>query len=858
MRLSFILFFITTLLFSQEKTTVLENRIYHSVDAFVAHPNVKTLEKLNAEEKNFHPRTKPEWLAFVILKCNKAYYANQFGKTEAAIADYEKAWQVFRKNDLSGYDIVESCLQPLGNLYTLTGDYDNAEKTIIHYLYKAMGNGNPSQVYAATLNLSNVYQYTGRANLAVEFLSKTLKYERLTDTQQALLHNNLGNAFFASGSFVQAQKAFETSIKLLQKEGRQHETLANAYRNLAAIYAKKQELSTALSYMEKAQAQFANAPAKTPRKAAQFDHDRALLYFMQQDYRQAQQCVSKGFERLILGYAKAGKFLPQEKDLYAETVLPDLLDLQAELFLQRGKPTAALKSYDLAFHVEDLLQSGMVYENSKIINQLRNRDRTEKCIAIHYRLYQKDGKKNHLESAFLLAEKTKSAVLRMALAETESQSREEKMMAEQLQKWNTVILKEQQKLEKADLAKIHEAIGKQNGLMLKIKSQSAKKNSAAQDFNTNELYAKLGKDKATLVEYFYGNENIAVFTLKNHDIKLAFIENSKAIKPKLLSFVTLFGSPDAISANPLAYNQMAYNTYRMLQLPEKTKHKNLIIVPDGILNFLPFEALISQPTSQANFEKMNYLLRDFTIGYSNAAAFYLNAKPLQKQQENVLGVFPIFEKTDSELAFSKKEMENLQSRFDGKYLSAQQATFANFKSNAAHYSVLHLSTHADSGDWLQPATIRFFDQEIFYSDLYHLKIKPDLVVLSACETGIGKLYKAEGAMSVARGFQFSGAQNLLFSLWKVNDYTTSVLMEKFYANLKNGQSYLEASHDAKLGFLSDESVPNAKKSPYYWAAFVYYGTLETKKTTDYLTWICVFSVIIGLLLLWQFFRKWRP
>ena len=68
-----------------------------------------------------------------------------------------------------------------------------------------------------------------------------------------------------------------------------------------------------------------------------------------------------------------------------------------------------------------------------------------------------------------------------------------------------------------------------------------------------------------------------------------------------------------------------------------------------------------------------------------------------------------------------------------------------------------------------------------------MNINSHLVVLSACETGIGKLYKSEGAMSIARGFQFAGAQNLLFSLCKVNDYTTSVFMDLFYKNIKENQ-----------------------------------------------------------------------
>jgi CHAT domain-containing protein len=132
-----------------------------------------------------------------------------------------------------------------------------------------------------------------------------------------------------------------------------------------------------------------------------------------------------------------------------------------------------------------------------------------------------------------------------------------------------------------------------------------------------------------------------------------------------------------------------------------------------------------------------------------------------------------------------------------------------------------------------------------YSELYPLTINPNLVVLSACETGIGKLYKSEGAMSIARGFQFAGAQNLLFSLWKVNDYTTAVFMGDFYKYIKQNDSYFEANAKAKLDFLKNKNITNAKKSPYYWAAFVYYGSLKNKEKSNY--WIMGF-VIISMLI----------
>ena len=141
--------------FSQSNKT-LENKIYDAVEVFVANPTIKSLKKVEIAEKSFVVKSNAEKLALVILKCNVAFYQSQFGQTQKAISSYEKAWQLYEKNKLSNYDIVESCLKPLGNLYTIVGDYDNAENTIKQYFYIASIDKNSEQKAAAILNLSNV------------------------------------------------------------------------------------------------------------------------------------------------------------------------------------------------------------------------------------------------------------------------------------------------------------------------------------------------------------------------------------------------------------------------------------------------------------------------------------------------------------------------------------------------------------------------------------------------------------------------------------------------------------------------------------------------------------------------------
>lgn len=846
-----------------------EDKIYNAIDVFVANPSAKALHNLTNTEntfwKNQKPKTKDEFLSIVVLNCNKAYYQNQFGQTHNAISSYEKAWQIYQKYKLKDYDIIEYCLKPLGNLYTVSGDYDSAENTIKQYYFIAETEKNQSQKTAAILNLSNVYQSSGKISTAIELLENTLKTEKLSNELKGILLNNLGNNYLLSsggnllfpGTIEKAEKAFESSIKFLQKEKDQFETLSNSYRNLATFNRQRQNFETANSYLEKAEKLFFKISNRQPRKLAKLYYEKALILFDERKYEESSKQITVVFKTLIPDYNSKNS-LPKENQLYAETVLVDALDLKGEI-LNINQPKKALEAFALSFYIEDLLMNGLVYENSKILMQLRSRNRTEKCISIYKILYEKEGKAEYLEKAFQLSERTKAGILKSYRSNIKNASAEEKQLLQQFQNLNNAILKEQQKGDTADISKINNLIQKQNELTLSLKKiQAGNADYIPENCDLKALFSKLENDKAVMVYYFMGAEKLYYFTLCNGRISLNSLYVNHTGIFDIVHFIDYFKNADSIINNISGYNHSGKKVYDLLKLPNNSVYQNLIIVPDGILNFLPFEALITKESSTTNFAKMHYLLNDFRIAYTTSANIYLNSKPFSKSEKTVLGVFPVFEKTAFELRYSKKELASIRSNFKGKYLENADARFDNFKNNISNYSILHLSTHASSGDIETPASIKFYDQEILYSELYNLNINPDLVVLSACETGIGKLYKAEGAMSVARGFQFAGAQNLLFSLWKVNDYTTSVFMTDFYKNIQNNQTYFEANTNAKLDFLNDKTIPNAKKSPYYWSSFVYYGSISSEEKSAYYIWsIISLLAVIGLFLVFNHYRKWK-
>ena len=144
---------------------------------------------------------------------------------------------------------------------------------------------------------------------------------------------------------------------------------------------------------------------------------------------------------------------------------------------------------------------------------------------------------------------------------------------------------------------------------------------------------------------------------------------------------------------------------------------------------------------------------------------------------------------------------------------------------------MHLATHACINEQ-DPmlSKIYFSDDYLTYYDLNNLELNADLAVLSACNTGNGKLEKGEGVMSIAKGFIQAGVPSVVTSLWSVDDCATSDIMIHFYKYLKEGQVKDEALRNAKLEYL--QTADKAHAHPFYWGAFVQFGNTNS---LDYLS-----------------------
>ena len=290
-------------------------------------------------------------------------------------------------------------------------------------------------------------------------------------------------------------------------------------------------------------------------------------------------------------------------------------------------------------------------------------------------------------------------------------------------------------------------------------------------------------------------------------------------------------------------------------IPKEAMNERLIVVPDGVLHLLPFDTL--RDSSGA------LLLENTTISYAPASTVFnvlRNAKegpvsqraflgvgdvPYQDQggvskrldkprgtkQRLLRGFSDMFGAPLSDLPQTREEVNEVNKIVgsDGILLLGAKATETAFKSEPlADFKIIHLAAHgfADtqfperSGLVLGVDPASHDDGLLQVREIIRLRFNADLVTLSACNTGVGKLEGEEGITNLVEAFLVSGAKAVVASLWSADDTYTLALMERFYTHIAEGQDKAVALRQAKLDLLSryGRQVP-----PYYWAAFVLVG-----------------------------------
>lgn len=311
--------------------------------------------------------------------------------------------------------------------------------------------------------------------------------------------------------------------------------------------------------------------------------------------------------------------------------------------------------------------------------------------------------------------------------------------------------------------------------------------------------------------------------------------------------------------------------YKKLILPfvDEIQNKKITIVPDGKLSYIAFDGLLQNlpDTSKIiQFNKLDYLIKKFTINYSNSSnLLFKNSSSTKKIFNKAIAFAPEYQSDTFEIANQKivliplpgaqKEVEDISKIINTKVFKGTEATEINFRNNTENYDILHLAMHAYINDSLpgfsrlafslDTSNVANSDGWLNTADIYNLNINAKLTVLSACNTGSGQLKKGEGIMSLARGFFYAGCPAIIMSLWEVEDQSGTQIMGSFYKNLKKGKAKDESLRQAKLEYL--ENSNSRRAHPHYWLGYINIGdNSPLYKSYDFYFFSLLILALIGI------------
>ncbi|MGD1961257.1 MAG: CHAT domain-containing protein [Fulvivirga sp.] len=354
-------------------------------------------------------------------------------------------------------------------------------------------------------------------------------------------------------------------------------------------------------------------------------------------------------------------------------------------------------------------------------------------------------------------------------------------------------------------------------------------------------------DNSVIVEYWFGKKEITIWMVDRRNIKAVQVAVSELeISREMSAF------RNAVSLQMSEFiNKSLNKLYKYLITPIESDidvYENLIIIPNGVSHFLPFQALRNS--------KSQYLIEKFIISTAPSASVWYHCKRLSQSEfqskflglalgNSAIGQFPGLPGTLTEV----NQLASIYKSFDTQ--NEQGFTEGFLKEAVSDYDYVHIATHGvlntrqPGYSYLLMHPSEHDDGRLTVNEIFNIKLNARLVTLSACETGLGELSRGDDLIGLSRAFIYSGTPAVVVSLWKVDDATTSVLMKRFNGYLSSGKGAAESLAFAQRDMIngaalegnkaenisSDELLSNVRSSgyddnvrnPYFWGPFTLIG-----------------------------------
>jgi CHAT domain-containing protein/Tfp pilus assembly protein PilF len=742
-------------------------------------------------------------------KQNIAITLNSIGLIYFYQGNYARAFEYYLKSLSLG-----SQASPLGNIgiiYALQGDYAKALEYHQKSLKLIEDSGNPAAISAALDNIGLIYSLQGDDTKAFEHYQRSLAVsERVGNTPvTANTLNNIGLMYANQNDAEQALKYYQRCLKLREESGDKN-GLAVTLASIAQAHMLRKDPSQALAYAERASA--ISGDIGVPDVYLEARTTAGMAYRMLNQPDRARQALDDAITTIEqLRGQVAGHELDRQR-FFENKVTPyhDMVDL----LIDQGNPAGAFAYAERAKGrvLLDVLDGGRAN-----ITKAMTRDEQQQ--------------ERKLDSEIV---SLNSQILIQSQSPQHDSSRMVDLNAQ---------------LQRARLE--HEAF--QTSLYAahpELKVQRGK----TQSITVEGTSALLTDDKTALLEFMVGREMTYLFVLTKEKKERKPRLKVYPIPVKARELSTQVGSfLKVLSEGTLGFRKQARDLYDMLLEPARKElqgKETVCIVPDGVLWELPFQAL--EPREGA------YLLEDHAIFYAPSLSVLDKMVTLARQKEwsslqpSLLAFGnPALSRQTIEhaaaihrnetlapLPNAEKEVRSVAQLYaaeTSRILIGAEAREARVKSEAGKYQILHFATHAmldDNSPLYSRVLLSQVDNEasedglLEAREIMELDLKADMAILSACQTGRGRIGAGEGVIGTAWAFFVAGCPTTVVSQWKVDSTSTTEFMIEFHRQLTRRRSGNGArASRAQALRLAAMSLLKKKKygHPFYWAAFIVVG-----------------------------------
>lgn len=745
---------------------------------------------------------------------------NRIGQYEDALKYYFSALELFRQEDEKKGE--------MGTSYSIALAYVNVQDFEKAKLFAEEGEGLSSEAGTSREkgmlqnSLAGIYYYLGDYQAAIEhavqaadFLRNSWEPESRSD--EAGVYATLATILIEVGRYPEAFENYEKEAAAYKKLGIvNHE--AKAYRNIAQLHMKLGNQKETLESLQKAIELIQGSVDHLENARIEEELGNYYIKF----FNDSNDALDH--------YEKALKLYDEHKNPSGEaTVYSEI----SQVYKRDGNQSKAIESISKMLEALERARSDFTIEEIKSSYSSGTSNLYELAALDLFSFAQLENgiaKRNLLEQAFNAVEHSRARTFldQIGHQRTKINRIPDPKIAEQEQRLRSEIGALDTQLQ----TETGKAPNQQNAEVIKnirvrlerdrrdyeslftiLKLQNPEYASlvTANPFTLPEIQTLI-EAQSSLVEYFVTEEQIIVFVITRDDFQVIGVQIPRADLNKEIQTFRDFSNLQ--NAQPDSLSKL-YN-WLIAPVTSQLKTKNLIIVPHGVLHYLPFQALT---------DGTHYLAEDYTISYAPSASVLKFALEKRKDKADTLIAFgePKVQGLPA-LRYAGQESQSVADLYNAQPILGVAATKSKLEAVAGNYSILHIAAHGEYNP-ISPlfSSLRLTpegsdDGRLTVQDVYGLDLaQADLVVLSACETQLGPVTRGDEIVGLSRAFIYAGTPTIIASLWNVDDEATNVLMTSFYTHLKQGMSKAEALRAAQLE--TRAKYPN----PYYWAGFVLTG-----------------------------------